>query len=440
MPLPKVLIFGLPFNKNSGGGITLSNLFAGWDQDKIAVACTGHFVEIAEPDICNYYYQLGRKEHQWIYPFNKFQQGYDSGVVRINKVSVKEKKPVKKNWRKSLVDGIFFPFLKYFGVYYRLSSINLSPEFCKWVTEYNPDVIYAQVSERDAILFVQQLSDFLKKPLIIHIMDDWPSIISSKGLFKKYWKTKIDQEFRALLNKASLLLSISDSMAAEYKGRYGKKFVTFHNPINLEFWKKHQKNIYKLNEPPSILYAGRIGIGIEKSLQLIAESVNKVNNELKVSLKFILQTQEEPSWFSNYDCILHRPFVAYNDLPQKFAEADILILPYDFSPEAIKFIKYSMPTKAPEYMVCGAPILVFAPEVTATAKYAMEFGWAKVVTENSSEVLANAIKSLILNIDERKEIAWKAKNLAETNHDAKIVVTRFRDTISSLVNRKLVKS
>ena len=35
---PKILIIGQPFNKNSGGGITMSNLFNGWPNESLAVA------------------------------------------------------------------------------------------------------------------------------------------------------------------------------------------------------------------------------------------------------------------------------------------------------------------------------------------------------------------------------------------------------------------
>ena len=64
MTLPKVLIFGQPFNRDFGGGITLSNLFAGWEKDKIAVTCTGHAINNLSTDICNHYYRLGSKEHR----------------------------------------------------------------------------------------------------------------------------------------------------------------------------------------------------------------------------------------------------------------------------------------------------------------------------------------------------------------------------------------
>ena len=44
MALPKVLILGQPFNNDTGGGITLSNLFNGWDRDKLAVTCLGYLL------------------------------------------------------------------------------------------------------------------------------------------------------------------------------------------------------------------------------------------------------------------------------------------------------------------------------------------------------------------------------------------------------------
>jgi glycosyltransferase involved in cell wall biosynthesis len=151
-------------------------------------------------------------------------------------------------------------------------------------------------------------------------------------------------------------------------------------------------------------------------------------------MKFILQTQERPPWLDKYDCVIYQPFGKYSDLPKRFSEVDLLILPYDFSASSIKFIKYSMPTKAPEYMVCGTPILIFAPPTTAIVDYANKFNWAKVVTKNSISELANAIRSLIVNKNEREKIATNAKILAEKSHDSKIVLNSFRKTISSLNN------
>lgn len=65
---PKILIVGQSFNLQSGGGITLTNLFYGWDKNNIAVAAE----TIGNPgfEVCKKYYQLGSLEIGRRFPFN----------------------------------------------------------------------------------------------------------------------------------------------------------------------------------------------------------------------------------------------------------------------------------------------------------------------------------------------------------------------------------
>ncbi|MEJ7675726.1 MAG: glycosyltransferase [Chitinophagaceae bacterium] len=265
-------------------------------------------------------------------------------------------------------------------------------------------------------------------------MDDWPSIISQKGPFKNFWQKKIDKDLKSLLSIATILMSISEEMAREYKTRYNKTFITFHNAINIDFWKKHQRDSYDINNKPSILYAGRLGLGIDKSLELFAKAIQQVNEELSISIKFILQTQEKPLWTNNYENVVHNNFLPHNEMPEIFAKADFLLLPYDFSDNSIKFIRYSMPTKAPEYMISGTPIIIFAPDVTAVVKYAKQYEWAKVITENNITEITIAIKDLIKNKELRQRIAENAKKIAEEKHNSINVSNKFKSLICSLHN------
>lgn len=436
MTLPKVLIIGQPFNNNTGGGITLSNLFDGWDRDKLAVACSAYLLlDNIDTEVCNTYYQLGCKEHKWRFPFNFLQRKYSSGLIKFDRNRFQDLTISKSKLRVKLIMNLFYPLLEYFGLSDYIKKTELSEEFCAWLKDYNPDVVYVQTSSRDAILFCLLLDSYLKKPLIFHMMDDWPSIINEKGLFKKYWQKKIDLEFRRLLDKASVLMSISDEMTREYKIRYNKNFITFHNPINIEFWKKYQRTSYELKESPTILYAGRIGLGIDTSLELIARALQQVNEKLKISSKFIIQTKEKPSWISLYKNVVHNDFVSYSDLPKVFSEADFLLLPYDFSPKSIKYIRFSMPTKAPEFMISGTPIILFAPRETAIVKYAEEYNWAKVITETNINGLSEAIKQLIENKDLRHQIALNAIKIAEKNHNSVDVTTQFKKVICTLAGK-----
>lgn len=439
MSQPRVLILNQPFVDDTGGGITLSNLFAQWDREKLAVACSGYlFTGKMDSTLCNHYYQLGHKERKWIFPFNLFSRKYYSGPILISDGTNNNNKVIvnKSKLRVKLLMNYILPIFDYIGLTNFQAKTRLSPEFCNWIENFKPDILYVQTHSREDILFGTELSDYLKKPMVFHMMDDWPTSVGVKGPMKSFWKRKIDKEFRLLLDRADLFLGISDYMAEEYKKRYGKKFITFHNPIDLEFWKKAQRINYEITKNPSLLYAGRIGLGIDKSLKNIAEAVKKVNKEMQIEIKFVIQAQDAPKWIQNFKNVHHQEFVDYEELPRVFAQADILVLPYDFSPESTDFIKYSMPTKASEYMASGTPIIIFAPQDTALVQYAKKYNWAEVVTENSLDVFCIKLKEMILDRSLRERVAATAKKIAETRHNSKLVAGDFEQIISMAAEKK----
>jgi glycosyltransferase involved in cell wall biosynthesis len=437
MTFPKVLIIGQPFNNNTGGGITLSSLFNGWDKDKIAVICPGHLLlDNIDTKACSTYYQLGYKENKWRFPFNLIQRKYYSGPLKFDENRYQNLTIKKSKLRVKIIMNYFNPVLEFFGLFHGIQRTEPSEELLRWLDVFKPDVVYAQTATRDGILFCIAVNDYLKRPLIFHMMDDWPSTISNKGLLKRFWHKKIDREFRSLLDRASVLMSISEEMAREYKIRYDKEFVTFHNTIDIAFWKKHQRSDYELKEHPTILYAGRIGLGIETSLELIARAIQKVNDEINASIRFILQTQGRPLWIDNYKNVEHNSFVSYDELPKVFSETDFLLLPYDFSPEAIKYIKFSMPTKAPEYMVSGTPIIIFAPAETTIVRYAEKEEWALVIKENNVNEISSAIKKIVENKTLRQHIARNAIKVAERNHNSIEITNKFKEVICSLASQQ----
>ncbi len=441
MDLPKVLIISQPFNNDTGGGITLSNLFAGWDRDKIAVVCSGYVLQNnIDTSICNTYYQIGEKEQKWIFPFNLVKRKYPSGLLKFDDKKIQNLTFEKSKIRVKVIMDYFLPILHYSGLIYVSKRLEVSKELRAFIDEFNPDVIYVQAEDRERVAFCLELHSYAKKPMIFHMMDDWPALISGKGLFKNYWNKKIDNELRLLLNQSNAWMSICEEMSIEYKKRYHLDFIPFHNPVDLDLWKPFQRKDYKLTNAPTILYAGRIGLGIDTSLELIAKAIDKVNEELKMNARFVLQTEFKPDWADKYRCLQHQSFVSYNELPKVFSGADFLILPYDFSEESIKFIKFSMPTKASEFMISGTPVIIFAPEETAIVKYAQKYNWAKVITENNWEVIAESLKSLLQNEAERREIAQNAIEVAEKNHKGSDITKKFRDVICSLAENTALKN
>jgi glycosyltransferase involved in cell wall biosynthesis len=431
---PKVLIIGHNFNFKDGGGITLSNLFMGWPKNKIAVADNRLLYGNIVLSVCVNYYQLGYQGKLHPFPINIFLPKIKSGPVNVclnEKIERQGSGPEPgKHKRIYKLLKIVMDFL---GVYNFLYRIPLTDDFLKWVQEYDPDVIYSPLSTLELIRLVSDLNKKTGKPIALHILDDWPSVINRPGLMSIYWKTTIDREFRQLINRSSFLMSISESMTREYKARYGKWFVPFHNPINLDEWLPHSKKDWGRKGSFTVLYAGRIGVGMKNSIVEFARCIHELSVYLK-DLVFEIQTndisliKDEISLNDHVKWVKPMP---YKNLPRKFSSVDLLLLPVDFDHQSLKFLNLSFQTKISEYMISGTPVIVYADKTTEVARFASEEGWACLVNERNHEKLKEAIVKLYEDESLRKSFGSKAVKIASEKEDSLIVRERFRDYLSN---------
>jgi len=440
MPFPKVLIFGQPFNNFTGGGITLTNLFKGWPKDKIAVNYLGHGLQSVTTDVCDIYYQLGKDEHKWKFPFNLIQRKFPSGLKSFEGKKDAPAGFVQKGLRYKLVNGYFYPFLRWLGLIHFTTTISISERFKNWLSEFKPEILYLQVAALDEILFAKELINYLKVPSVIHVMDDWPSAISDTGLFRKYWSGKIDSEFKSLLDKVDLHLCISDAMSEEYLNRYNKNFLPFHNPIEIEIWAPYTKKNFSIDRKNvRILYSGRIGDnGIAKSIVEVASAIDSMNNN-EVNIKLNIQTPTTKmailDKLRKHKCVVINDFADYSKIPGIFSNADILLLANDFDPHGIKYLRFSMPTKASEYMISGTPVLIYAPAIAAVSKFFRRNDCGYCITNQSTKEIVKGISYLIDNEEYRKLLSRKAVNLARDRFKAGKVRDDFQKLIISLTKK-----
>ena len=437
MSFRRILVFGQPFNNFSGGGITLTNLFKGWPKEKIAVTYLGHGLVNVTTDVCDTYYQLGKEEHKWKFPFYLFQKEFSSGIKSIEDRKDIPVNSAQKGFRHMVVNNYFYPFLRWAGLFHFTTTLSLSEKFKNWLTEFDPEIVYLQVAARDEIVFAKDLVGYLKVPSVIHFMDDWPTTISSRGLFKRYWSRKIDTELKSLLDKVDLHLSISDAMSDEYKKRYNKKFLPFHNPIEVELWAPYTKKDFKIDKKyVNILYSGRIGDnGIAESVVEVASAIDSMKDG-EANIKLHIQTPTKDRRIIDrltiYKCVVFNPFAEYSQIPKIFSGADILLLANDFSSMGLKYLRYSMPTKASEYMISGTPVFVYTPEVAAVSKFFSKNECGYCITKQSRDEIVRAIRYLINDEQYRKKISLNAVTLAKERFDAEKVRNNFQKLLINL--------
>ena len=441
---PKVLIIGWSFDYNSGGGITLSNLFSGWPLEKIAIAASCQQIENTDTEICQNFYQIGFDENKKLWPFNYLQKKLLSGPVKfLNKYRDNSEIQVenKTGSRNFLLTNLFI-YVRNFGFSHFINRYTLSNKFLRWINVFKPDIIYTLSASLSLNRLLRELHNITNIPYLVHIMDDWPSSIASQGIFNKLYANKIiDREFRDLLKHANGHLSISEYMSDEYIKRYGIEFIPFQNCVDFDLLSQFTGKTNKKKDNFTILYAGRIGKGSSTSLLKLSEGIDKLLKE-GINISFEIQTTNTnhpvARLLRKNKCVRFVPRIPYEKLPEKFSSVDLLTLPIDFDPDNLNFIRHSMPTKVPEYLSTGVPIFVLAPENTALSKFFKKNDLGFMLNNNSSNVIKETLKRIIESKTQKKIYACKALNYSRENYDCNVVRKKFKEEIIKAINKNYV--
>ena len=113
--------------------------------------------------------------------------------------------------------------------------------------------------------------------------------------------------------------------------------------------------------------------------------------------------------------------------------SDVLFLPiaFDLTPDQVRT---ASPSKMPEYLAAGRPILVHAPPDSYVARYAREHGFAEVVDEPDATALAHAVHRLATDDARRAELVRAARDTLE-RHRVENVAAVFSDAVRNAVSR-----
>ena len=429
----KILFIDTTLHKKDATGITLSNLFGMWPRDNLymigdnssaILSKNEGYSNVFTTDHNDYYHRyplgLGLKIYRKISHKRNTRRRKNSVRTSIAK---DQSHPILKNNLFSILYKIFI----WLGFDYLFFRRIISQRLRDWISEIKPDYLYAVLSTRHSILFAKNLQNEFKIPLIIHIMDDWPTTLVKPGLFAKYWQKKINKEFQDLLNISSKKIAISEKMAIDYMRRYNCDWLYFHNPVDISFWRNGVDKNYVASNPFTVVYSGRVSFGVDKTLELFATCVDELINDENMDLRLQIQTNTQLKSKSKYRSVDISGYIEYEKLPIIFSKADLLIIPYDFDGNSYDFIKYSMPTKATEYMISGTPILIIAPKSTAIAEYANAYKWAYVISDNSKDAIKKGLKFMINSQNAREEYGKNAVNMALKYHEIKIVQYEFNN-------------
>jgi glycosyltransferase involved in cell wall biosynthesis len=376
-----------------GGGVLMSNLFSTWPREQLALIYSLQ-QHSSDPDLCTTEYRLypriTARPKEWV------RRGIDY-CLDVNES----------------LDGV--------------SSLKVPSRLWRWIKEFDPQVLYSHLGPLYLTRLTNLIATEINVPLVVHIMDDyivdWPvNGVSKRKIFpiSNILHALNKREFLRSLAIADERLAISHQMAAVYQERYGFAFGVVHNGISPNEWPPTTRDITESHGSFRVLYSGGIAENNNlKSLQQIRNAVIALANrgigiEMEIS---------SPLGSPYHDVLEYPPVVTFTSavprarLPQRLAEFDLLVIPYNFDPGAIRLFQLSWPTKLPEYMMSGTPILLYAPAGMAFVEYARQQGCAFIVDKMDQTEVEVALQRLVENAELRQHLSKTARDVAIRDED-----------------------
>ncbi len=421
---PRVLfITPAAFNNVSGGGITFSNLFRGWPSDRIATVHND--TTPVTTDICERYYRLDADEIA-TWPILSWVRPRPVAAAGIGSTGAIDTAPSPLRRIKMAIFGDGLP-----------ERGCVSPALASWIEKFRPEVIYTILGSTGIMEIVDKVQRRFDLPLVIHFMDDWQSAIYRGGLLSALQRRHMHALIAQLVGRATARLGICDAMCAEYAERFGQHFRPFQNAVDTARWGRLAKQEIAVGTPLRLLYAGSVlGFAQADSLAECCAAVAALRGEgVAVQLDIYSPPSQTAPLRDRLLCDgairLHDVIVDDDRYFRHLAAADILLLPVNFDAHSMRYIRFSMPTKVPSYLVSGTPILVYGPNGVAQVDYARAAQWGHVVDRPDRERLVTAIKQLAADMTLRHALSATARRIAAERHDSAIVRAGFQSVLAA---------
>jgi FkbM family methyltransferase len=171
------------------------------------------------------------------------------------------------------------------------------------------------------------------------------------------------------------------------------------------------------------------------SVELVARAIDRLAAS-GVNVTFEIKTHQH--WRANYERMtgLRHTSISTSDLSNAdyrrwLAEADVLLIAYNFDAESRDYIRYSLANKLPECLASGAAVFALGPEDVGTISTLAAIDAAEIVTVTDDAVIDERLRHLIESPDLRFALAGRAQAVAFSQFD----IAKTRQAFEATVNR-----
>lgn len=425
--LPKVLVVAINAWREDATSHTLMNIFSCWDPSRLAMVYTR--ADLPNAKVCSRFFQISENDvlKSVFKPWKETgREVFNTPTVSDSGVEEEHKRYAKARKKHSYFMSICREMVWTLGHWKSKALKN-------FVKEVDPDVIFVPIYPTAYMGKIQRyIQKLTGKPIVCYLADDNYSYDACKGFWSRVHRFMLRKQVKYLATHCKEMFVIVEKEKEETDRVFGTNSVILTKGIdfaNLTY------QSHKTNQPLKFVYTGNLIIGRDKTLALIADILNKLNEcGTKSTLEIYSPDTVDEATMSrlNNGCSKHCGFIPREEVGEVQQNADVVIFAEALEGKDSKAARLSFSTKITDYLANGKCILAVGKEDIAPIDYFIRNDSAIVATD--AKVLEERLKYILKNPQVIEEYGQKAFDCAKRNHDKTIVDQRFIETICRATN------
>lgn len=406
----------------SSNGRTLKNLLLDISKEYLAQF---YIHGTPDPDVCACYYCVSDKD-----ALNAFlhKKPVNTKKVQAEQSNAKTEAPeagrkILRNYRNLFVRNMVWQSMQWW-----------TKEFDAYLEAFRPEVVLLQAG--DAPFMYKIARRIAKKYSAKLMMFNTENYVLKKRMYaakssdKMFWHNlqmaSLRRQYRKFMNQVDYCTYATEYLEQVYQKRYP------HPGRSTAFYVGTQmqdcSQLAGEDSNFSLVYCGNLGVGRVPVLCEMAQVLKKVDEQAKLVIygKFVAEMDKQR--LCAFDNVEYRGFVAYEEIPQVFAKASLVIHCENIT--QLEDLKAAFSTKIADSLACGKPFLVYATREYPFAQY-LERNCAAHVAETPQE-LYGVLRKCKEDKAYAQQFITNAKRVAAENHDAKKNSQRFREIVCTM--------
>lgn len=301
-----------------------------------------------------------------------------------------------------------------------------------WLEREKPECIFVAPGAAKFIYnFALKISKSRGIPIITYICDEYYFVKQPKELLDRLRLRLLKAKMRALMEKTSHLVCISEELKAEYSKEFGVESTVLMTGAASPIADVPQV----VAEPQEICYFGNIRCNRYLSLRDIGRELDTINASEGKNYTLKIRTMEQEPEILNclreIRSIRMCDFVTGEAFDKALHEAELLLHVEAFDEESVDLVRNSVSTKVADSLASGIPLLAYGPEKVSSMKHLLRHECAVAAT--SRDDLRRMLMTAFSDETARKQAAENGLAVARGYHDSRNTSAKLKEIVGRIV-------